>query len=68
MFMGTLHSSSHTRTDKTNISEKQVGMRGYRVKFPYAFGLWCRGAIAPVYLHPAVAFKFTGECLLQLLL
>ena len=66
IFMGLLHSSSNASTDKTNISEKQVGIRGYGVKFPCAFGLQCRDAIIPAYLCPAVAFKFTGECLLQL--
>lgn len=66
MFTGLLHSSSNASTGKTNIPEEQVGIRGYGVKFPCAFGLRCRDAIIPAYLHPAVAFKLTGECLLQL--
>jgi len=66
IFTGLLHSSSNASKDKTNISEKQVGIRGYRVKFLYAFGLCCRDAIISAYFHLAVAFKFIGECLLKL--
>lgn len=64
--MGLLHSSSNACTDKTNISEKQAGIRGYSVKFPYAFGLQCIDAITLAYIYPDVAFNFTGECLLPL--
>lgn len=66
IFKGLLHSSSNASTDKTNISEKRAGIRGYRVKFPHAFGLQCMDAITPAYIYPDMAFHFTGECLLQL--
>lgn len=66
IFLCLLHSSSNASTAETNISEKQIGLRSYRLKFPCAFALHCRDTVTPACLHMAEAFKYTGDCLLQL--